>query len=259
MMKDGYVKNHPNKTTFSLREIITQVMPENTSQTTENYYRHKIRIIQPILKVLGVDINLYKTSSNKYKIPALLAELVYVLAVEAEKDSSQTSNLSCIKYEELDKISVDDKIDIITNFFDEISKDFPKLKEICDYNKQMFLCSYRYYISVDLAIDKLNSIKNKIGLPLIAFDYESMNSKLEEYDKCLENNLIKVTYKNGEIETLKKPNSENTPVFNEISKCLFGIKGTTNFLPYLQEMFDCLDKLSEEIENLQKVFSYITE
>ncbi len=253
-MKDGYVQNHPKKTIYSLREVIVQVMPDNNStQTTENYYRHKIRLIEPVLKVLGVDINLYKTASNRYKIPVILAELIYVIALEAERNSSQDSNISFLKYEEFDKISIEDRMNLLVKFFDEIAKDFPELKPFCETSKYQYLTSYKYYIEIDMLIDKLKSVRDSINLPIITFDEKYATGFVDIFDESLENGSMEIAFVSGEITTLNK----NNTAFNEIHKYLWGITGNANTLPYWEDIFKTYRKIFYQISKIEKMLAKI--
>lgn len=254
-MNKDFVKNNPNKKFFSLREIILQVYDDSDKNTlTEEYfYRNKIRIIEPVLKSLGIDIESYKSSSNRYRIPLFLAELVYILTVEAENCSSKSSCISFLKSEDYKEISVNDKLSIIIRFFDEISKDFPFLKEINDNYKSLFSQTYYYYINIDLMIDKLISIRDKIDVPLIRFDEVYKNKRLKEYKDCLDKGWLHIIMKDG---TEIIPNNQDDNMFDspqgELLEFYFSIRGTEKFLPILPDTENFFNKLLSSIESIER-------
>ena len=266
-MTEEFMRENKEKTHFNYAEIINQVYPEEfSSNDNENeYYRTRMEIISKILKNLGIDMNIYEISYNKYEIPIHLAELIFVIAKWIEENGSyQNSTISYLKRNKLSNVSIDDKIAIISNYFDEIAKDYSAISPLCDFVKKDFLTPYFHYMSLDLIIDKLISIRNTIELPLISYNKCDTDKIKNEYDilsKYAEDTIEIFYNKKTDDKTVKYstkiPITPLNGINRELAQFLFSLKGTSKILHNDVELDDCCFELAEAIEHLEKTLKKI--
>ena len=111
-MNEGFIKQNSGNYYFNKDEIITQLCPKYEDISV---FKSRINQILPdVLKNLHIDIKVFKERNNKYRIPILFAEIIYIIVKEATNDSSKNSFVSKLKNNKFEELSFNDKVTFIT-------------------------------------------------------------------------------------------------------------------------------------------------
>jgi len=149
-----------------------------------NHCDTKKKIVKSVLSQLGFDLDDYKDGSH-YKIPIMVAELIYIIA---NHDSSRGTTLSNIHTKGVDSLNEKEKFILKRMLLNEVKKDFPELSTKCE--KLLQLHEYMYLVRAEIGsmIQQLKIMQDKLYLPIIPYD-SNVDTAIKFLSSNIEPNL----------------------------------------------------------------------
>lgn len=241
-MNNKFMEKFPNKSYFSYEDILRQSITEGIKYT-ESYYKQRQEAINHILQNLNIDVSDFKQKDNKYYFPVLFAEIIYIIAIDLEKNPTKFSISSKLKRNKIEEISFDDRLSFMIEIFTELKKDYPTYKSIIDETACYFLYPYYNVKDLNICIQKLNNMIQDIELPLISYNPDQ-NHKIHEF---LKTDKGKVFIQNN----IQEYNSNTTKMEEELIEQLLSIDSSNPIMIPTNELNEQIQKTKNEIDKLQ--------